>query len=330
MKKNAYIFNDGELKRKDSTVLFESEEGKRYLPIEDISDIYIFGEVTVSKKFLELATQKEILLHFYNYHEYYSGTYYPREHYNSGFMVLKQAEHYLDEGKRIVIARHFIYGSAKNMLAVLKYYNHRDKYLDNEIAAITDLTEKVGTMTGINELMAIEGNIRETYYSAFDAIIDNEIFEFEKRTRQPPKNRLNSLISFGNSVLYTTVLSEIYKTHLDPRIGYLHSTNNRRFTLNLDVAEIFKPIIVDRTIFTLIGRKMLGEKHFEEKTGGIVLNNEGRKQFISQLTEKFNTTLMYKPLGREVSYRRLIRLELYKLEKYMMGEAEYVPYVASW
>jgi len=77
MKKSAFIFSDGELKRKDSTVLFESEDSKNYLPIEDISDIYIFGEVTVTKKFLELATQKEILLHFYNYNEYYVGTYYP-------------------------------------------------------------------------------------------------------------------------------------------------------------------------------------------------------------------------------------------------------------
>jgi len=113
MKKSAFIFSDGELKRKDSTVLFESEDSKNYLPIEDISDIYIFGEVTVTKKFLELATQKEILLHFYNYNEYYVGTYYPREHYNSGFMILKQAEHYLDEEKRMAIAKKFIHGSVK-------------------------------------------------------------------------------------------------------------------------------------------------------------------------------------------------------------------------
>jgi len=75
---------------------------------------------------------------------------------------------------------------------------------------------------------------------------------------------------------------------------------------------------------------MLGEKHFEEKAGGIVLNDKGRKQFVAQMLEKLNATLMYKPLGREVSYRRLIRLELYKLEKHLMGEQEYKPYVASW
>lgn len=89
--------------------------------------------------------------------------------------------------------------------------------------------------------MAVEGNAREIYYSAFDIIVDNEDFAFAKRTRRPPQNRLNALISFGNSLLYVTVLGEIYRTHLDPRIGFLHATNFRRFSLNLDVAEIFKP-----------------------------------------------------------------------------------------
>ncbi len=330
MKKSAYIFNNGELKRKDSTVLFESDGVKNYLPIEDITDIYVFGEVTVSKKFLEIASQKEILLHFINYYEYYVGTYYPREHYNSGYMILKQAEYYLDTSKRFFLAKMFVYGASRNILSVLKYYHKRGKDLEKEISTIESLTDRIDSASEISELMAIEGNIRDIYYDGFDKIINDELFEFKRRTKRPPLNRLNSLISFGNSLLYTCVLSEIYKTHLDPRIGYLHTTNNRRFTLNLDVAEIFKPIIVDRTIFTLTGRKMLSEKHFEKKAGGVILNDAGKKVFVSQFNEKLKTTLMHKSLGREVSYRRLIRMELYKLQKHFMGEENFSPYIASW
>ncbi|HOA96820.1 type I-B CRISPR-associated endonuclease Cas1b [Acetivibrio saccincola] len=330
MKKSAYIFNNGELKRKDSTVLFESDGVKNYLPIEDITDIYVFGEVTVSKKFLEIASQKEILLHFFNYYEYYVGTYYPREHYNSGYMILKQAEYYLDTSKRFFLAKMFVYGASRNILSVLKYYHKRGKDLEKEISTIESLTDRIDSASEISELMAIEGNIRDIYYDGFDKIINDELFEFKRRTKRPPLNRLNSLISFGNSLLYTCVLSEIYKTHLDPRIGYLHTTNNRRFTLNLDVAEIFKPIIVDRTIFTLTGRKMLSEKHFEKKAGGVILNDAGKKVFVSQFNEKLKTTLMHKSLGREVSYRRLIRMELYKLQKHFMGEENFSPYIASW
>ena len=138
------------------------------------------------------------------------------------------------------------------------------------------------------------------------------------------------MISFGNSILYTVVLSEIYKTHLDPRIGYLHATNFRRFTLNLDMAEIFKPIIVDRMIFTVLNKGMIKKSHFEEKLQGIYLKEDGRKIFVEEMENRLNTTIRHRSVGREVSYRRLIRLELYKLEKHLMGEKEYEPFVAQW
>lgn len=331
MKKSAYIFNDGELKRKDNTVCFQTEDCSKYLPIEDLSDIYVFGEVTVSKKFLEYATQKEVLLHFFNYNEYYVGTYYPREHYNSGYMLLKQAEYYMDEQKRKHLACKFVEGSVRNILQVLKYYTARGKpELSGIIEQVERLFSNINFDMDINTMMAIEGNIRDIYYQAFDIILENSEFAFERRTRRPPQNNLNTLISFGNMLLYTIVLSEIYNTHLDPRIGYLHTSNNRRFTLNLDVAEVFKPILVDRVIFTLVGKKMLTAKHFDKKTDGILLKDEGKKIFIQEIEDRLKTTINHKGLGRKVSYRKLIRMELYRLEKHLIGEEEYQPFVSMW
>lgn len=330
MKKNIYIFNDGEIKRKDNTFYFETPEGKKYLPIEDIKEIYVFGEVSVSKKFLEYVSQKEILMHFFNYYGYYVGTYYPREHYNSGYMILKQAEHYLDEQKRVVLAKKFVEGSAKNILNVVRYYSNRNKDLDEVENQIALLMYSIEKCENTQELMGIEGNIRDTYYKGFDEIIDNEDFIFEERSRMPPKNHLNSLISFGNSMMYVLVLSEIYKTHLDPRIGYLHTTNFRKFTLNLDVAEIFKPIIIDRIIFSLIGKKMISIEDFEDDMGGVLLKESGRKVFVEEFDKKLKTTIKHRELGRNVSYNRLIRMELYKLQKHFMDEEEYLPYVSRW
>lgn len=330
MKKSIYIFNSGDLKRKDNTIYFQGKDGKKYLPAQDISEIYVMGEIDITKKFLEFCSLNEIIIHFFNHYEYYVGSYYPREHYNSGYMILKQAEHYLDYEKRKKLAYQFIEGADKNILTVLKYYKNRGKNVDEQIQTILKLLEGLKNQESIEQMMAIEGNIREIYYSAFDEIFDNKEFKFDKRSKRPPRNKLNSLISFGNSMLYTIVLGEIYHTHLDPRIGYLHSTNNRRFTLNLDVAEIFKPIIVDRTIFTLISKNMLQEKHFESKLGGIVLNEEGKKIFISQIENKLKTTVNQKELDRNVSYKRLIRMELYKIEKHLMGEKIYIPYSHKW
>jgi CRISPR-associated protein Cas1 len=256
MKKTIYIFSDGELKRKENTLYFETDRGRKYIPVENTSEILVFGEVTLNKRFLEFLTQTEIIMHFFNRYGYYVGSFYPREHLNSGYMVLKQAEHYLDSEKRLTLAEAFVEGAVENIKKVLTYYENRGKDVSEYKDRILGISVGLQECSSTEELMAIEGNIREQYYKAFDRILDNEHFVFEGRTRRPPKNRLNALISFGNSLLYTTCLSQIYQTHLDPRIGFLHATNFRRFTLNLDVAEVFKPIIADRVIFTLINKRI--------------------------------------------------------------------------
>lgn len=330
MKKTLYIFSNGELHRKDNTLYFETESGRRFIPVEDTGEIMVFGEVAINKKFLEFLSQKEIIMHYFSHYGYYMGTFYPREHLNSGYMILKQAEHYLDEDCRLEIARELVRGAGKNIRQVLKYYHSRGKDVEEKLNNIERLLTEIEATSDIAALMALEGNMREHYYHAFDAIIGDPDFVFEERTRRPPKNYLNTLISFGNSLLYTICLSEIYKTHLDPRIGYLHATNFRRFTLNLDLAEIFKPIIVDRLIFSLLGRKKLAKQDFERGTEGILLKEKGRKSFIQEFDAKLKTTIKHRDLGRHVSYRRLIRMELYKLEKHLIGEKKYTAYVARW
>lgn len=335
MKQSWYFFKSGTLSRKDNSLVFESEGRKRFIPIEDTSDIYIFGEVDVNKRLLEFASQKEICIHYYNYYGYYAGTFYPREHMNSGHVALKQAEHYLDENKRLRLAVSFVRGALGQLMQVLKYYRNRATGDDAErIAACLGTIEAqaahLDAVSSVEEAMAVEGHCREAYYAAFDSILGHSDFPFERRSRRPPLNRLNALISFGNSICYTMVLSEIYKTFLDPRIGFLHATNFRRFTLNLDVAEIFKPIMVDRLIFTLINKKMIAKKHFDKQSGGILLTEDGKRIFVEELDNRMQTTVAHRHLGKSVSYRRLIRLELYKIQKHVLGEKEYVPYKSLW
>lgn len=110
----------------------------------------------------------------------------------------------------------------------------------------------------------------------------------------------------------------------------MHTTNFRRFSLNLDIAEVFKPIIVDRVIFTLLNKKMIDEKDFIEELGGIYLKEKGQRVFVEQFDNRLRTTISDKGLGRNISYRSLIRRELYKLEKDLMGDREYKPFVARW
>jgi len=330
MRKTIYIFSDGEIKRKENTLYFESEKDKKYIPVENISEIMIFGEVTINKRLLEFLTQTKIILHFFNYFGYYLGSFYPREHLNSGYMILKQAEHYLNCEKRIALAKKFVFGAIENIKKVLIYYENRGKKLSEIIERIKRIEAGIDLCKGTDELMAIEGNIREEYYHGFDEIIGHKDFIFEGRTRRPPQNRLNALISFVNSIIYTVCLTEIYHTHLDPRIGFLHATNFRRFTLNLDIAEVFKPIIADRIIFNVINKDIIKPQHFERKLDGIVLNEKGKEITIREIEERLKNTFFYKKIKRHVSYRQLIRLELFKIEKHLIGEEEYMPFIAGW
>ncbi len=330
MDRTIHVFSSGTFRREGNTICFEGEKGKRFLPVEVVREICVHGEVDLNKRFLEFLTQKEIVLHYFSHYGYYMGSFYPREHYNSGHVTLRQAEHYLDPARRLVLARAFVAGAMGNILRVLKYYAARGKALAGTVAAIEALAGGLPDQTEVEGLMALEGNAREHYYRAFDVILEGAGMPFEGRSRRPPENELNALISFGNSLMYTTVLSEIYKTHLDPRIGYLHSTNLRRFSLNLDAAELFKPIIVDRLIFTLVGKRMVDKGDFDRDRGGLLLKEEARRRFVEGYEERLKATIRHRKLRRIVSYRRLIRLELYKLEKHILGEEVYEPFVAQW
>lgn len=330
MQHTLYLFQSGRLKRRDNTIAVEGQEGTKYFPVANLRDIVIFGEVDLNKKLLEFAEENEIVLHFFGYYGNYVGSFYPREHYNSGYVILRQAEHYLDPVRRLDLARRFVEGALANILQVLRYYQNRGKDLEGYIQSVSRLAEELPSCKGVEELMAVEGNARACYYESFNIILAGGPFGMDGRSKRPPGDPLNALISFGNSLLYVKILTEIYKTHLDPRIGYLHATNFRRFTLNLDVAEVFKPIIADRVLFGLVARKELDSSDFERHGGAVFLKERGRKLFVREFEEKLQTTFHHRRLKRNVSYQTLLRLELYKLEKHLMGEEEYRPFVSRW
>lgn len=329
MKKPLYIFSSGRLERRENTLSLETQEGRKVIPINSVSEIKVFGELDINKRALEFLTRNQIPVHFFNHYGYYIGSFYPRGALNSGFIILKQAEHYLDREKRMYLAKSFVAGAVNNILKNLEYYRRKGKDLKETISSIEEKFKAVSSVDSIAELMQVEGEIRKTYYESFNLIIQVEGFYFDKRTKRPPENPINALISFGNSLLYTTVLSEIYRTHLDPRIGYLHETNQRSFSLNLDISEVFKPVIVDRVIFSLLNKGQIQLKHFDSDVGFSYLNDKGRSIFVKEFEDKLNTTIKHRNLGN-VSYRRLIRIECYKLYKHFMDEEIYKPFVGEW
>lgn len=327
---NYYLFANGELKRKDNNIsIITEDKGTKDLKIEVMNDIYLFGEISTNTKCINYLGQMKVPVHFFNYYGFYTGSFYPKETNVSGNLLIKQVEYYTDNEKRSEIAKEFIESAAFNIYRNLRYYNGRGKDLENVMGQIKGLQKELSKAENINEIMGVEGNIRKVYYSAWKKIINQEI-DFEKRVKRPPDNMINTLISFVNSLIYTTCLSEIYKTQLNPTISYLHSAGERRFSLCLDVAEIFKPLIGDRLIFSLLNKNMITEKDFEKGSNFYYLKENGRKKILKEYDERLKQTIKHKDLGREVSYSYLIRLECYKLIKHILGDKKYEGFKMWW
>jgi CRISPR-associated protein Cas1 len=330
MKQIYYVFNNGQLKRKDNSVQFISENStKRPIPIETISDFYIFGEVSCNTKFINFIAKNKISIHWFNYYGFYSGSFYPRETLLSGALLIEQVRHYNDNTKRLKIAKDFIDAASYNIYRNIRYYNERGKELGGFMQSIEYLRNEIPKCGNIKQLMGVEGNIRKVYYTAWNTIINQDI-GFFKRVKNPPDNLINTLISFINTLVYTRVLSELYKTQLNPTVSYLHEPGTRRFSLSLDLAEIFKPILGDRLIFSLLNKNQITDKSFEDGLNFLTLKEKTIKLIINEFDIRLKRTIRHKELKRDVSYSHLIRLEAYKLVKHLIGEKEYIPFKMWW
>lgn len=314
---------------------------RKPIPVEDIEAFYCFGELDFNTKFFNYLSQKKIPLHLFNYYGHYAGTFVPREYLPSGQAVVEQVRAFLDPRRRLVIARELIDAASFNIVKNLQYYLNKEgrekgddrpvgeEDLRGAIADIEGLRASIRDLPTTKELMGIEGNIRERYYRCWEAILGSE-FRLERRVKHPPDNAINALISFSNGLVYATVLSEIYHTHLNPTISYLHGPGERRYSLALDLAEVFKPLLADRMIFKLVNNRQIQEKHFKKEVNFCHLEEAGRRIVLQEYDGRLKTTLKHRGLGRNVSYRHLVRLEAYKLVNHIMAGEEYKAFRAWW
>ncbi len=345
MKKPYYIFSNGRLCRRHNTLALERTAGERQpddapddeglpsapadgerlpFPVESVESLYLFGEIDINSKLVTFLGQNSIPAFFFDYYGHFTAALYPRECQLSGRLQVEQVRHYLSAKRRLLLARAFVEAALFNIERVIKYYLSRleGKSREELCTALEEMTrdrEALLRSADIPTLMSVEGRVRERYYRLWPHFLGEAAarFPFTRRERQPPSNEMNALISFGNSLCYTTVLRQIYRTALDPTIAYLHEPGERRFSLALDLAEVFKPLLVDRAIFRLVKTGEITPKHFEQRLGGCYLTEAGRRIFVSHWDERLRQTVEHRTLGRKVSYERLVRLECYKLVRHL-------------
>lgn len=330
MDRNYHVFSDGTLERHNNTLrLVTEDDEKKYLPVEKAEAVYLHGQIDYNTRLISFLNKKGVAVHVFGWNDHYAGSIMPKKGQQSGQTVVEQVRAYDDLESRMTIARAMVEGSIHNMRRNVMYYDGRSASFEKEIEKLRGLSDEVDKAVDTEEVMGVEASARREYYSTFDDILRPE-FEFDKRKYNPPTNEVNSLISFGNSLVYANCVSAIRATALEPTISYLHEPGERRYSLALDIADLFKPLLTDRLIFRLVNRQQITKDDFEDDLNACLLDDSGRETFTKEFEEVLEETVEHPQLKRKVSYQYLLRLEAYKLKKHLLTGEEYKPFKRWW
>lgn len=324
-----FLMSNGRLRRQDNNLYFDRYDedgdvvGTKILPINTLDEIYILAKVDIDSYSIAFVADHNILLHFFSPYQSFRGNLFPSTSNSvnkSGFVLLQQVRAFDDVKHRLYIAKQITKGQIINGAENCKRYGvefNLDVYL-----------ETLEKAQDIGQVMASEGAFKKNYYQAWNTIINNQrSFKFTTRSKRPPTDKLNSFISYVNTRMYNVVLSEIYKTELDPRIGFLHEPNYRSLSLHLDIAEIFKPIIGDNLIFTMLNKNEITAKDFKTDSGRIRFTNDAIKKIEMKIIGKLTEQTM---IGEQkLTWRQVIRREVNQLKKTICEYTDYEPFVLS-
>jgi CRISPR-associated protein Cas1 len=286
----------------------------------NISSLMIYGNVQVSVQTIKFLASNKIPIVFSNTNGKFEAIAlgnYPK----NGFVRIKQLQKFLDSSKRLEYAKSIVKGKIMNQLFV-----YRDKLKGNP-KELSNFLSQVDQCRSIDELLGIEGIASQQYFSRFSDILKG--WEFRERNRRPPKDPVNSLLSFGYSILLNNVLVTIVSTGLDPFIGFLHTQEYGRPSLALDLMEEFRPLLVDRVILSLILSRQIKKNDFIKNIeGGVLIKDKAKKRLIDAINKRMNLQHYHPLFKRRLEYRRIIEAQVRLFEKLILDEIEeYKPFV---
>jgi len=315
------ITKQGKLYRADNSIVFLDENKiKTKIPIKKITQIDIYSNITFDSEMLKLLYKYNIGINFYDH--WSDKNYAEINMYNnkgSEKILVKQIEVY--QTQRIQYIKKIYFGIQLNLIELLKKYQKRVDIGKKITKKINEIRKINFNNIKINNYLSYEANMWNIFYSSLELIIKKEDFIFTNRSKRPPENKINALISFINTKLYFVVNNEIKKTKLDNRIGFIHElTEESRFSLALDISEIFKPFFTYYFIINNINNKKITKSDFKDE---IFLNETGLRKINKLFYDYMNETIYNKKLKRNISYQYLIKLECYKLIKSIYNIEEY-------
>lgn len=327
------------LRLEGDTVCVEVERQKKLqVPLHHLGGIVTFGDIMLTPALLRRCAADGRTVTLLNRNGEFGAR---LEGPVSGNILLRQAQHRAagNAGTTLEIARACVAGKLRNGRLVL-LRGGRESKSDEDTATLRQASKllanhlrKVPTTESLDNLLGLEGDAARVYFGAISALIRNDqraIFAFIRRSRRPPLDRFNALLSFLYTLLVNDCRSALEGVGLDPQLGFLHAVRPGRPALALDLMEEFRPIIADRLALTLINRGQLGERDFEPRTGGAVyLNAQGRKTVLTAYQQRKQEELTHPLLDQTVPIGLLPHLQSRLMARVLRGDmAGYLPFLS--
>lgn len=304
--------------------VFHEKELKCSVPVNQVSHVVLFGCCNVSHGAVSLALQRRIPILYLASKGRYFGRLDTEGHAQIDYLT-QQVQHSLDPEFRLRQAKSIILAKVHNSRIVLQRLNRKRRTDEGTqaIAALPELMQKVTESDSIDSMLGYEGQSANLYFRAFSTLLKGQ-FEFEKRTRRPPTDPVNSLLSLGYTLLSQNLHSMVETVGLHTHFGNLHAPQKNRPSLVCDLVEEFRAPVVDALVSYLINSNVFTEEDFTppDARGGVYLQSDALKKFLKHWEEALNKKVKHPNTGHKVNYRRCFELQVWEYVSCLMGEID--------
>lgn len=327
----AYLCHEGE-----SVLVNVEREIRLRVPIHTLSGIVCFGQVACSQPLMGLCGERDVALTYLSER----GQFLARVHGPVSGNVLLRREQYRragDSGQAVRIARNMVIGKTLNCRTILQraLRDHGEKQEGNDLDAVV---RRLGRLTGdaereenMDTLRGIEGNVAREYFAVFDHLItaQKEYFVFQGRSRRPPLDTINALLSFVYTLLAHDAVAALEGVGLDPQMGFLHALRPGRPSLALDVMEEFRPCLADRLVLSLINLRQVEGKGFQKtESGAVLMDDETRKTVLVAYQKRKQEEVLHPFLNETISIGLLLHVQALLLARHLRGDIDaYPPFI---
>jgi CRISPR-associated protein Cas1 len=318
-----YVTEQGAWLRKDKQRLTITKDREEIHSVRllDVSQVNLYGNVQVSTQVLRELMAREIPVCYFSYGGWFSGMAHglPSKH-----VELRRRQVAISTHGGLPIARRIIAAKIANSRTLLRRNSRRkpQRTLDH-LKRASDQALEAETLS---TLLGIEGAAARTYFGEFPGMLRAEhrlpgsAFSFENRNRRPPRDAVNCLLSYGYGLLVKDLTATVFAVGFDPYVGFYHRPRYGRPALALDLAEEFRPLIVESVVITLINNGEVGEHDFVVRAGGVTLTQGGRKAFLQAYERRLDTEVIHPIFKYRVTYRRILETQARLLGAVLLGE----------